>query len=193
MQVYWLKISPKCLEQHMKIELYTCYFNTVERKIMFYKLWDTEREAEGKITYKGSAYKWSQSSQSNTGNQKPDSSECHIGIFTSSGVELFHTDQTSQSYRIATPSIHWKDPCWSSDTLATWREELTQWERPDAGKTEGKRGDRGWRGRLDSITDSCMHMNWSKLQEIVEDRAAWCAAVQGVTKSWTQLSNWTAT
>ena len=131
--------------------------------------------------------------QSNTGNQKPDSSECHIGIFTSSGVELFHTDQTSQSYRIATPSIHWKDPCWSSDTLATWREELTQWERPDAGKTEGKRGDRGWRGRLDSITDSCMHMNWSKLQEIVEDRAAWCAAVQGVTKSWTQLSNWTAT
>ena len=41
---------------------------------------------------------------------------------------------------------------------------------------------------LDSITDS-MHMNLSKLQEIVKDREAWCDAVQGVTKSQTQLSN----
>ena len=53
MQVYWLKISPKCPEQEMKIEFYTCYFNTVERKIMFYKLWDTETDAKGTITYKG--------------------------------------------------------------------------------------------------------------------------------------------
>ena len=39
---------------------------------------------------------------------------------------------------------------------------------------------------LDSITDS-MDMNLSKLQEIVEDRGAWCAVVHGVTKG--QLSN----
>jgi len=41
---------------------------------------------------------------------------------------------------------------------------------------------------LDSITDS-MDMNLSKLQQTVEDRGAWWAAVHGVTKSQTRLSN----
>ena len=41
---------------------------------------------------------------------------------------------------------------------------------------------------LDGFTDS-IDMSLSKLQEIVKDREVWCAAVHGVTKSWTQLSN----
>ena len=36
-----------------------------------------------------------------------------------------------------------------------------------------------------------MGMNLSKLQKIVKDREAWHATVHGVTKSWTQLSDWT--
>ena len=43
---------------------------------------------------------------------------------------------------------------------------------------------------LDSITNA-MDMNLSKLGEIVKDRGAWSAAVYGVTKSWTRLSNGT--
>ena len=94
-------------------------------------------------------------------------------------------------------NIHWKDWCWSwnSNTLATWREELTPWKRSwywERLKTGREGDDRGWDGWLASLTQ------WTWVW--VSSRSWWWTRKPGVLQSmrlqrvghdWASELNWT--
>ena len=92
-----------------------------------------------------------------------------------SWIFIGRTDTETEASVIRAPDVKSQLTGNNPDARKDWRQ-----------KEQGQQGMR-W---LDSITDS-VDMNLSKLQKIVEDSRAWCVAVCGVTRSKTQLSDWT--
>ena len=105
-------------------------------------------------------------------------------------------DQTSQSQRKSTLNIHWKDWCWSwgSNTLAPWCREPAHWcKDPDAGKD--------WGQEEKGVTEEEMvgwhhQLNGNEFEQALEDgegQGILACCSPWVTKSRTQLSDWTTT
>ena len=84
---------------------------------------------------------------------------------------------------------------WNSDTLANWSKEPTHWKRLQCWERlrAGEGGDRGWDGWMASPTQWTWVWADSQRQWRMGKPVLPCAAVHGVTKSQTWLSNWTTT
>ena len=104
-------------------------------------------------------------------------------------------DQTSQSWRKLTLSIHWKDWCWSSNTLDTWCKEPPLWKRPwcwERWKAKEKRDNRGWDGWMASLTQWTWVWANSRRQRIGKPGMLQSMGSQRVGQT-TEWLNWTDT
>ena len=117
---------------------------------------------------------------------------CHVGEDSWKSLGL-QRDPTSPSLRRSVLNIHWKDWCWSwnSNTLATWWEELTHWNRPwcwERLKVEGEGDNRRWDGWMASPTQWAWV--WVNSGSWWWQGSLWCCSPWG-PKCWTRLSEWT--
>ena len=83
-----------------------------------------------------------------------------------------------------------------AETPVPWSSDADSWLTgtvPHAGKDWGQKEKRASEDEMAGWHHRAVDMNLGILWEMVRDREAWCAAAHGVTKSWTQLGDWTTT
>ena len=100
-------------------------------------------------------------------------------------------NQTSQSQRKSVLNIHWKDRCWSSNTLATWCEEPTQWKWPWCWERlkAGREGDdREWDSWMASRHDG---REFEQIPGVYDGQGSLGCCSPWGRKDWVSELNWT--